>query len=80
MDWQPIDSAPKDGRFVLLHVPHGLDCGVVTVGTYWKETDRGDDGRFLPGNWDGWLGMDSDILSSWCEPTHWMPLPAPPAS
>lgn len=79
MDWRPIESAPKDGRFVILHVPKGLESGVVTVGAYWKEEDRDEKGRFMPGHWDGWLGMDNDILSSSCDPTHWMPLPAPPA-
>jgi uncharacterized protein DUF551 len=76
--WQPIDSAPKDGRFVLLHVPTGLESGTVTVGAYWKEDQRAENGRFKKGHWDGWLGMDADIVSSWCEPTHWSPLPEPP--
>jgi hypothetical protein len=76
--WQPIETAPKDGRFVLLHVPQGLESGVVTVGAYWKADGRADNGRFLKGNWDGWLGMDVDVRSSWCEPTHWQPLPTPP--
>jgi hypothetical protein len=78
-EWQPIETAPKDGRFVLLHVPKGLESGVITVGAYWKSDARGETGRFLKGHWDGWLGMDADIVSSWCHPTHWMPLPAPPS-
>lgn len=77
--WQDIATAPKDGQFVLLHVPEGLESGTVTVGAYWKETDRNERGQFRAGNWDGWLGMDRDIASSWCEPTHWMPLPATPS-
>lgn len=77
-DWQPIETAPKDGSFVLLHVPSGLETGAVTVGAYWKNDEREDNGRFKRGNWDGWLGMDADIGSSWCEPTHWMPLLKPP--
>lgn len=76
--WQPIASAPRDGRFVLLHVPVGLESGEVTVGAYWKSDERAANGRFKPGNWDGWLGMDADVMSSWCDPTHWMPLPPPP--
>jgi hypothetical protein len=79
-EWQLIESAPKDGTFVLLHVPEGLETGVVTVGAYSRFEPRDDEtGRFKRGNWDGWLGMDADIMSSWCEPTHWQPLPAPPS-
>lgn len=78
--WQPIETAPKDGSFVMLHVPKGLESGAVTVGAYYNcRGERNEDGRFAKGWWDGWLGMDADIVSSWCEPTHWMPLPPPPA-
>ena len=76
--WLPIKSAPKDGRFVLLHVPKGLESGVVTIGAYWKAQERSETGQFKKGNWDGWLGMDGDIASSWCEPRAWQPLPPPP--
>jgi len=77
--WRPIESAPRDGRFILLHVPRGLESGEVTVGAYCPPLEERDDrGRFRPGSWEGWLGMDADICSSWCEPTHWQPLPAPP--
>ena len=77
-EWKPIETAPKDGGFVLLHVPRGLESGEVTVGAYWKADERAANGRFMKGHWDGWLGMDCDARSSWCDPTHWMPLPPPP--
>ncbi len=76
--WRPIETAPRDGTFVLLHVPDGLENGEVTIGAYWKADERDAKGRFMKGNWDGWLGMDVDIRSSWCDPTHWQPLPAAP--
>lgn len=76
--WRPIETAPKNGKFMLLYVPSGLESGTVTVGAYWKEDQRTASGRFREGHWDGWLGMDADILPSWCDPTHWMPLPDPP--
>jgi len=79
-EWQDIKTAPKDGSFILLHCPNGqLESGDVTVGAYWKEDRHSENGRFMLGKWWGWLGMDGDGMSSWCEPTHWMPLPAPPA-
>jgi len=77
-EWRPIETAPKDGRFVMLHVPRGLESGTVTVGAYSRHEKRAEHGRFLKGQWDGWLGMDADVMSSWCEPTHWQPLPDPP--
>lgn len=79
MTWQTIESAPKDGTFILLHCPDGqLESGAVTIGAYWKELERENNGRFSRGRWDRWLGMDADLSSSRCEPTHWMPLPSPP--
>lgn len=84
MDWQPIDTAPHDGRFVMLYVPNGqLETGPVTIGGYWKAEDRQKNGRFKKGEWAradfrGWLGTDGDYSASWCTPTHWAPMPAPP--
>lgn len=79
-EWRPIETAPLDGSFVLLHCPGGqLESGAVTIGAYWKAEERHATGRFMKGTWDGWLGMDADVMSSWCDPTHWRPLPSPPA-
>lgn len=81
--WQPIETAPKDGGFVLLAVP-GLAIGPVTLGHYWRNEERDEaTGRFQKGQWfradfRGWLDIDGDNLPSWCEPTHWMPLPQTP--
>ncbi len=64
MDWQPIETAPKDGsKFI-----SAWRCGVsdwqnVSPDTYWWIRE---------GKWIS----DSDGL---IEPTHWMPLPDPPA-
>jgi hypothetical protein len=73
MTWQPIETAPKDGTNVLLL----LASGRRTVGgweaqkyylkpvPYWR-TEFG----YLAGvKWD----RDN-------QPTHWMPLPDPPAA
>lgn len=62
MDWQPIETAPKDGTSVLL----------------WFTRAEPQIGRFRRGHgartrrW--WVG------DFWIEPTHWMPLPPPPAA
>lgn len=67
--WQPIESAPRDGTYILLgyadsHSEEGRWMGDASR-NHWGET--------------GWFASDDDVL---CEhpskPTHWRPLPAPP--
>ena len=62
MEWQPIETAPKDGAEALVWGPK-QDCAYLAV---WN------DGWWVvdvhPDPW-------TELLSS---PTHWMPLPAPP--
>lgn len=60
--WQPIETAPKDGRHMIVL------CGRVMIGYFdpdesrWLQDDGSKWGRSLPYN-----------------PSHWMPLPNPPA-
>lgn len=61
--WQPIETAPKDGTRVKLRFATGLD----EEGTF--RTTYG-------GEWH----VKSFTHLPWAnEPTHWMPLPEPPA-
>jgi hypothetical protein len=60
--WQPIDSAPKDGRFVLLFSACRAPRFAQNVGK-WRDT-HGE-----------WYSLDMHVV---IDPTHWMPLPAPP--
>jgi len=62
-DWQPIATAPKDGTTVLLFAP-GWDSAK-TGWTFGK-----DDWQDCPFHHHGYPAY---------EPTHWMPLPAPPS-
>ena len=67
-EWQPISTAPKDG-LLLLAVESGHERRTFVAewstakGGYWVMTS----------GWVGWGKMHP----AW-EPTHWMPLPAPP--
>lgn len=63
MEWQPIESAPKDGTSIIIY-PHtdGGDVGIAS----WINSVLGD----TAGSWR------SDYDREW--PTHWMPLPLPP--
>lgn len=68
MDWQPIETAPKDGRKILLielyedHVEGGV------VGE-WRA------GAFLSGG-PRWVFIDKrgNGAGLWFKPTHWAPI------
>ena len=61
-NWQPIETAPKDGTDVILWDP-ALDVGV-TIGS-WSDYKKS-------GDW--W--MEGEQVTGF--PSHWMPLPEPP--
>jgi hypothetical protein len=68
MNWQPIDTAPKDGTKILVF--DGVDMTTV----------RWMDGRseWWPGEWQlVCAGMNAEECEFY-KPTHWMPLPEPP--
>jgi hypothetical protein len=66
MNWKPIETAPKDGRFILAY----FDASFFYAS------------KFDVVCWNGWGGgvwRDSsgfNCVST--EPSHWMPLPEPP--
>lgn len=61
-EWQSIETAPKDGSAILLY------GGPLQVVGSWKEFVGG------RGAWFGFYDGEPCIEN----PTHWMPLPAPP--
>lgn len=63
--WQPIETAPKDGTVVLL-MKRGNKVPNRIANGEWRETSS----LKKPGFWV-WAYL-------FFEPTHWMPLPAPP--
>lgn len=72
--WQPIETAPKDGSYFLACKGRG-----VVIGRMGKATVRsGSDGKGGLKEWvEDCFRLQGDNLS-W-NPTHWMPLPEPPA-
>lgn len=75
--WQPIETAPKDGTDVIVMYMH-IDTQVVHNAFFSSEQE----------NWDaediGWWSYEHfEVrrikLDDWMAPTHWMPLPQPPA-
>ncbi len=63
--WQPIETAPRDGRRVLVWIADKTYTGPAFAKLWFYSTD----GR-LGGGAEGYNG-DWNI-------THWMPLPPPP--
>lgn len=78
--WQPIETAPRDGSPILIFDPtqapsSSTESQSGKVVTY-------DDPRYAIGYWRVWKTsgewMWGNRNSSYVSPTHWMPLPAPP--
>ena len=65
-EWQPIETAPKDGTSILVYSEKG-DKGAFLPGGMavdrWQREYTTGFGEFNPYHWP---------------PTHWMPLPEPP--
>lgn len=69
-EWQPIESAPKDGTFILLAGPSGYRSTPLRVEVC----------RWVPQYRHGWQNHAFDSFGDGGHgPTHWMPLPALPA-
>jgi hypothetical protein len=86
LDWQPIETAPKDGKKIILYYKNRNNFGRTVMGCWVteeqaNETDTDDVG--LEAGWyeqiDNWDDY-SQIAIHEGEPTHWMPLPKPPTA
>lgn len=74
-NWQPIETAPKNGEIVLLYRPTAeRTWGKVTLGM-WESDSYSKNPRPY---WQIWLKIGCVSESRAWEPTHWMPLPEPP--
>lgn len=62
-EWQPIETAPKDGTLILVF-PFDVVCWQITGDLGYWFADRVSE-------------IDGDYLEEY--PTHWMPLPNPPS-
>ena len=82
MKWQPIETAPRDGKCILIHGEsepgteggRSLDCwsGNTAVAAWWGAENDG------KGAWICYMSLPCDPEACF-EPTHWMPLPSSPS-
>jgi hypothetical protein len=82
--WQPIESAPKTGRKVILFYKNRLHVGRTVIARWLTDeqaTEIDGDGVGLEGGWyeciDNWDDF-TEVAIHEGEPSHWMPFPAPP--
>lgn len=64
--WQPIETAPEEAEVLVWHRKYGALTAHILPGGVW--------GLFMP---DVPMMFHKHLTP---EPTHWMPLPAPPVS
>lgn len=87
MDWQAIESAPRDGQRIIGFTPFGVEM-VRFAEAQSLPSIMGDDAR---GWQSGWWGVEQDsdcqpefhsplrgVIPEKSQPTHWMPLPDAP--
>ncbi|HYF54177.1 MAG TPA: hypothetical protein VEA41_07955, partial [Salinarimonas sp.] len=81
MSWEPIETAPKDGTEIIV----GVDIATVWIArnAWWDDGEAWDTQGFdsqaeAAGWWSPTSSVGQQKLAGLYEPTHWMPMPAPP--
>jgi hypothetical protein len=80
-EWQPIETAPKDGTWVVLLIPESIQCRDrpkpwVETAQWEKETREW--WEQVSETRQEKRSEDCSHWSCWEDPTHWMPLPEAP--
>jgi hypothetical protein len=70
-EWQPIETLPRDGRYVLVYRPLAMQSGDETF-TVTKTLKGRSDPTISPQGVAHWT-------ERWCHPTLWMDIPQLPS-
>jgi len=88
-EWQPIETAPKDGTEILAYSEQGCTgtmlirwCALIDFISE-KDAERmagrgATEDELVSNDWFYADFVHGDRLSSDCYPSHWQPLPEPP--
>lgn len=68
-EWQPIETAPKDGTAVLIFAPATSELDAVIQVAHFTRNGYPSVNRWVEFHGEGYETY---------EPTHWMALPSPP--
>jgi len=84
-EWQPIETASKEqmdgcasGHDVLLYFPEALELDRIRIGFWYGSSAMSDEED--ENNWFVVGEDDGPAFKIYGEPTHWMPIPMPPAT
>ncbi len=80
--WQPIETAPKTGRWLLLGYYNGCNKWRTVCGQWFSQEQINDEWEDPEENEEGWYETCDNAdepPNCWpINPTHWMPQPSPP--
>lgn len=83
--WQPIETAPKDGRLMLLGYFNNANKWRTLRGQFVLKNSEMFEDPNDESNCEGWYEIsvecDGEDCGAWMtKPTHWQPLPTPPVT
>lgn len=84
LQWRDIETAPKDGRTMLLGYPNRLGKWRTVRGQWMSDdyiSEFWEEPEYRSPGWFETCEEGEEVPNCWAiDPTHWMPLPAAPSA